>query len=420
MNTQVDQQANNFSNTSNCLNPDTKPENPFNQNHHSIQNNEGSSHFPNMMYRNRMQYSMIRSNVTPHHSEYSDPDMPNDDDEIVNPDISSSKNVINAQSMPSINGGCTFSHNISENNINDFDNDTDDDFDEIDDNYEEEDTDEYESLPEVDQRNLYKPQKLARYAETIFSIARDDISTLETSSERIHSIQSEISPELHEIAVKWIFQLHTTYKMSSDTLYEAITYLNTVLSKSEIQRSQLQLVAVTCIWMAMKVEERSMPKLSELAYLCREQYKEEDFVACERNLLTLLDFRLSYPTSKMFLRRLLDAVSAESQIIEAATFFCDLSLLPIEFIDFSPVVVAMASVCLGKVTLDRYCPTQRLLAYSHLSNADDVKKCAAMLLKKAEPVISDKNHILYKKFTQESLGNVILDMNLSPDLIGKI
>ena len=278
----------------------------------------------------------------------------------------------------------------------------------------------YDDLPEVDQRNLYKPQKLAKYAETIYSIARDDILSIKLSSESILKLQTEIKPELREAAVKWIFNIHQEYKMSSDTLYEAVTYLNIVLSKSFVPFPQMSVITLTCIWMASKVEERKVPKLEDFCKLCTNDVTFDDFVKCERSLLTLLNFRLNYPTSKMFLRRLLDAIAAEPPINEVATFFCDLSLIPCEFVDFSVVVVAMAATCLGKLTLNKYCPTQRLMAYAHITDAEPVKKCCLLMLQYAKQVMSDHEHILYKKFTQPSLIGSIREMDLSPSLISKI
>lgn len=344
---------------------------------------------------------LFKKTVRDEKDEYSDPDMNDELTDVENRNICSSKNNIS-------------DFTDEESNYSDDGDDTDDD------DY---DVNDFDKLPEIDQINISKPEKLARYAETIFSVVRQDVSdTLSNviSSEIIKTTQAEITSSLHELAVKWILQVHQEYKMSSDTLYESITYLNTILSKTPVRQDQLQLVSVTCIWMASKVEERTVPKLEELSYICRYQYKEEDFVKCEKKILKLLDFRLSFPTSKMFLRRLLDAISAEAQIIEVATFFCDLSLIPMELIDFTPMSIAMASVCLGKICLNMFCPTQRLLAYSHLDNSEDVKKCACILLQHAQKVVNDKDHILYKKFTQDNLSGLIREIDLSVNLINKI
>ena len=274
----------------------------------------------------------------------------------------------------------------------------------------------FEDMPEVDQRNLNKPEKLAKYAETIFSIAIQDIPTSSASSEEFRKNQTEITPEMHETAVKWILRLQAQYQMSNDALYEAVTYLNTILSKSPVRKSQLQLITVTCIWMASKIEERTVPKLEDLSTICSNQYGADDFVKCERKLLRILDFRLSFPTSKFFLRRLLDSIDAEAQIIEVADFFCDLSLMPLEFVDFPPNVIAFAAVCLGKLCLNEFCPTLRLMAYAHMSDLDDVKKCGNGMLQYAPKILGDPKHVLYARYNGPSTTGAVFDMNLEIDL----
>ncbi|KAK8889195.1 cell division [Tritrichomonas musculus] len=282
--------------------------------------------------------------------------------------------------------------------------------------YDSDDDVDFEGMPEVDQRNLNKPEKLAKYAETIFSIAIQDIPTTSASSNDFKNIQTEITPVMHETAVKWIFRIQAQYQMSNDALYEAVAYLNTILSKSPVRKSQLQLITVTCIWMASKIEERSVPKLEDLSTMCSNQYGADDFVKCERKLLRILDFRLSFPTSKFFLRRLLDSIDAEPAIIEVADFFCDLSLMPLEFVDFSPNVIAFAAVCLGKLCLNEFCPTLRLMAYAHMNDLEDVKKCGAGMLQYAPTILNDPKHVLYIRYNGPNTTHSVFEMNLSIDM----
>lgn len=282
--------------------------------------------------------------------------------------------------------------------------------------YDSDDDIDFDDMPEVDQRNINKPEKLAKYAETIFSIAIQDIPITKTSSEDFKNTQTEITPIMHETAVKWIFRIQAQYQMSNDALYEAVSYLNTILSKSPVRKSQLQLITVTCIWMASKIEERSVPKLEDLSTMCSNQYGTDDFIKCERKLLRILDFRLSFPTSKFFLRRLLDSIDAEQQIIEVADFFCDLSLMPLDFVDFSPNVIAFAAVCLGKLCLNEYCPTLRLMAYAHMENLDDVKKCGTGMLEYAPTILNDEKHVLYTRYNGKNTTHAVFEMNLDIDL----
>lgn len=319
-----------------------------------------------------------------------------------------------------------FEEGIDKHIVNNSDGNYDDEFsysDEEDEDSEYDDGSQVVYLPEVDQRNLNSPEKLAKYAETIYSIARQDVSELKLaklSSHQIRQIQNRIPIKLHEFAVKWVFQFYYEFKMTSDTLYEAITYLNLALSKEPVDQDRLQLITITCIWIASKMEEKIPPKLEYMKYVCRNQYQDDDFVQSERKILTLLDFKLNFPTSKMFLRRLLDAISAEEEIVEVSTFFCDISLLILELVDYTPMEIGVAAVCLGKICLNRFCPAQRLLAYAHLTSKDTVKECCYLILQKAQEVFQDPDHIIFKKFPPATFGSLLTEANLNFDLISKV
>lgn len=277
-----------------------------------------------------------------------------------------------------------------------------------------------DDLLDIDIRNLDQPDKLPRYAETIFTLAQEEIQTITSSTERITAVQMAIDPARRTRAIKWMFQIQRWYSMSSDTLFEAVTYFNIVLSNRTLTDENFQLYAVTCVWMAAKIEEREPPKLSELQSLCSQGYNIDDFVTCERDILQILDYRLNYPTSKMFLRRLLDVIDAEADIIEVAYFFCDLSLVYLDTMDFSPDVVALACSCLGKVCLDQFCPTKRMMIYGHIDDVDAAKLCAQRLVEHAVEIMKDVRHFLYEKYTVPELTGAVKRMILTSNVISEI
>lgn len=288
------------------------------------------------------------------------------------------------------------------------------------DDYESDYNGEYDNLPPIDIRNLSNPQKLAKYAEQIFSIAQEDIACAQTTLKKFFNTQKEITAATREHAIQWLFTLQEQFDMTSDTLFESAVYLNTYLTKTPETLQTLQLATVTCIWIASKVEDRVVPKISELKSMCSNDYEIDDFIKCERKILESLDYRLNFPTSKLFLRRLQDAIDADMAIIEVSCFFCDLSLIPLELIDFPPIVIASACVCLGKICLDEFCPTKRILAYAHLCDLQSIKECAKLLLLCGEQVYRNKSHYLYKRYTNETLNGAITKMIISEDLVDQI
>lgn len=286
--------------------------------------------------------------------------------------------------------------------------------------YESESEDPLDDLLDIDIRNLDQPNKVPKYAQTIFTLAQEEIPTITSSMEQICAVQTELDPERRATAIRWFFQMQYGYGMSNDTLFQAVTYFNIVLSRKTLNCEDFQLYAVTCMWMAAKMEERIPPKVEDLQKICTQSYTSENFVACERDVLQILDYRLNYPTAKMFLRRLLDVIDAEIDIVEVACFFCDLSLLHLDTIDFSPDIVALACTCLGKVCLDQFCPTRRMMIYGHIEDIDSARICAQRLVEHAVGVASDPKHYLCEKYTIPEYTGAIRRMILTPDVISEI
>ncbi|OEL13054.1 Cyclin-D5-3 [Dichanthelium oligosanthes] len=67
--------------------------------------------------------------------------------------------------------------------------------------------------------------------------------------------------------VRWIIKTTAMFRFSGKTAYVAVTYLDRFLAQRRVNRGQewaLQLLAVACLSLASKVEERHAPRLSEL------------------------------------------------------------------------------------------------------------------------------------------------------------
>ena len=78
------------------------------------------------------------------------------------------------------------------------------------------DDDSYDLLPDIDQRNINNPTKIAKYAETIFCIAIKESSSIDLNN--FFKVQKELTSDNHETAVKWLFNIQGQYQMSSNTL----------------------------------------------------------------------------------------------------------------------------------------------------------------------------------------------------------
>eukprot|EP00955_Chlamydomonas_euryale_P094996 364905-Chlamydomonas_euryale.AAC.8 len=77
------------------------------------------------------------------------------------------------------------------------------------------------------------------------------------------------------------------------------------MSLQPVPRNQLQLVGVTCMWVAAKYEEIYPPNVSDFCYITDNTYPKEQLVEMEEIILKRLEYELTVPTAKTFLRRLL-------------------------------------------------------------------------------------------------------------------
>lgn len=286
--------------------------------------------------------------------------------------------------------------------------------------YESESYDPLDEMLDIDIRNLNDPMRLSKYAEMIFCKARDDFGSIVSSNEVLTSTQNLEAPHWHETCVKWIFKIHREYEMRRDTLFEAVAYLNIVFARRKVEISDLQLLTVTCLWMAAKIEEGVVAKLDEMCEICSDNVTQQDFVRCEREVLMMLGFKLNYPTSIFFLRRLLDAIEANKEIREASKFFCELSLIYIDFLDYQPDVIALAAASLGKVCLGEYCPTRRMCLYGHVEAVDRVKQCCARMLHFAREIVATPGHYLLARYALGKSTGAICRLNLADCLVDQI
>ena len=230
---------------------------------------------------------------------------------------------------------------------------------------EEESDDDIEMMFELDRNNLNKIGRVAKYADKIFQIDQKDSTLDQISADKINSFYTTSIEELRKNVVTWIIYIAQDYSMLSNTWYQAVEYFDTLLSSIKIPRKEMHIAGLTCLWMSAKMEERSIPKLSDLAAYFDASIATENFVNYEKKILEAIDFQLSMPTPKLYLRRYLDVIDAEENVLKVANFFCEISLWELSFHNFHPDILALSSVVLGKLCIGEYCPIDMLLTYSH-------------------------------------------------------
>ncbi len=91
---------------------------------------------------------------------------------------------------------------------------------------------------------------------------------------------------------------------------------------------------------AAKYEEIYAPQVDEFCYITDNTYTREAVLEQERHVLAALNFDLTSPTTKIFLRRFLKAASAETPVDMAfehlASYLAELTLVEYSMLGYLP------------------------------------------------------------------------------------
>jgi hypothetical protein len=67
--------------------------------------------------------------------------------------------------------------------------------------------------------------------------------------------QTTLTVTMRAILVDWLVEVHMKFRLVPETLYLCINILDRYLSIVDVERSKLQLVGVTALFIACKYEE---------------------------------------------------------------------------------------------------------------------------------------------------------------------
>jgi len=154
------------------------------------------------------------------------------------------------------------------------------------------------------------------------------------------------TPEMRSMLVDWLIQVQHFMKMSQETLYLTIIMIDTVLSKRDIQSDKLQLVGISCLFMASKLEEYYPADIEKLISLTSDSYTKKQVLRMELVIFELLEHQLYFPEIMPFLKRYARAAhrGQDRKFVETCQYLIDTSIIDPTFSTTPPSQRAAASV----------------------------------------------------------------------------
>lgn len=158
-----------------------------------------------------------------------------------------------------------------------------------------------------------------------------------------------LEPRMRTILLGWLMEVCEVNRFHRETYYLAMDLLDRIISSSlDAHKDQLQLIGITCLFIASKVEEMYPPKVAEFAFLTDGACTDKEILDLELVLLKILNWDVNPVTSNGWLNLFLQ-VGQQEDIEEPEHGFMFSQYSSNAYVQISQVMdLAMLDIgCLG-------------------------------------------------------------------------
>lgn len=200
------------------------------------------------------------------------------------------------------------------------------------------------------------PQFVADYMNDIMGCYRRS-ETCGLPTHGYLQAHSDINEKMREILVDWLVEVHTKFNLQSAVLYTTVQLIDRFLSETPlvlpngqqaVPRSKLQLVGITAMLIASKMEEIYPPEVKDFVYISDKAYTQQEIIKMEQTMLNTLQFKVAFPTVYMFAQQIKIATMCDERTSRVASFLMDMTLQDYSMLRFRPSLLAAACVNLAE------------------------------------------------------------------------
>ena len=152
--------------------------------------------------------------------------------------------------------------------------------------------------------------------------------------------QSDINEKMRAMLVDWLIDVHFKFKLKANTLFLTIWLVDKYLSLKKVKRNKLQLIGVTCMLISCKYEEIYSPEVFDFVYITENSYEKKDIINLEMEILTLLDFNITVPTSNSFYEIISSLLCFSIQEFFLGKYLLEMFLLDYRSLKYKPSEIA--------------------------------------------------------------------------------
>ncbi|KAJ7755384.1 g2/mitotic-specific cyclin cdc13 [Mycena maculata] len=203
---------------------------------------------------------------------------------------------------------------------------------------------------DLDADDLDDPLMVSEYVVDIFNYLKQvELTTMPNPN--YMASQTELAWKMRGVLNDWLIQLHVRFRLLSETLFLCVNIIDRFLSARVVSLAKLQLVGVTCMFIAAKFEEVVAPSVTQFLDCADSSYTESEILQAERYVLKTLDWNLSYPNPVHYLRRISKADDYNVKARTLGKYLLEIGCLEWRLIAAPPSLLAAAAIWLARMAL---------------------------------------------------------------------
>ena len=180
------------------------------------------------------------------------------------------------------------------------------------------------------------------YSESMFAYLRN--------TERSSPV-TQHPPQVRRMLVDWLREVQEDWEISTDSLFLAVNLIDRYLATKQgiaTSLNNLQLVGVTALLVACKVEEVSVPVVTEFAWVTDDTYSPRQIRAMEQRLLQALAWNVTPALPTTFIPLIFNNLEVnDAKHAERSLDYLKQGLLDSKILSMLPSLQAAAAIYLS-------------------------------------------------------------------------
>ena len=270
--------------------------------------------------------------------------------------------------------------------------------------------DSFETIKEGEEDSIVSFQN--QYIDEILeNLKNEEINNAYKINPNYFKFQTDINPNMRIILIDWIFEVTCKLKFKEETFFITIYIIDSYLSQKFVSRKKYQLLGVTALFIATKLNEIFKGSVRDFAFITANSYKESDIIDMEEDICKVLSFNFIIPNCLSFFQIISNKIGIDKDLNEYnfGKFIIQCFLMSSKSLIYNYSTISTATCYLIMKLFDNE-KNLNLIDFSHfcIDNYNLVEECYKNIWNGFKEILSSNLNISVKKFYRENYTDNIV------------